>query len=151
MLNVLDQEYYDRVVEFAKETNQFDKLQRELNYLDMYAIGEGESKDKTRCDLYKDFAPQSFYFILYMKQEVRDWECQVCKHRWALSSAIVETMRPCPKCKSRFTTGESPKEDYVKWFNGGLIYHGKHDNGGDGGFPTLSVNLTPQYGWSIHT
>lgn len=35
--------------------------------------------------------------------------------------------------------------------NGGLIYHGKHDNGGDGGAPTFSVNLTPQSGWSIHT
>lgn len=35
--------------------------------------------------------------------------------------------------------------------NGGLIYHGKHDNGGDGGAPTFSVSLTPQSGWSIHT
>lgn len=34
---------------------------------------------------------------------------------------------------------------------GGLIYHGKHDNGGDGGAPTFSVSLTPQSGWSIHT
>jgi len=126
MLNVLDQEYYDKVLEFAKETNQFDKLQRELNYLDNYAIGEGEPKDKTRCDLYKDFAPQSFYFILYLKQG------------------------ESPK-DSYVKTGEPPKDGYVKWFNGGLIYHGKHDNGGDGGFPTLSVNLTPQYGWSIHT
>ena len=35
--------------------------------------------------------------------------------------------------------------------NGGLIYHGKHDNGGDGGAPTFSVSLTPQSGWCIHT
>ena len=119
MLNILDQEYYDKVIDFATKSGQLDKLQRELDYLDNYGIGEGEPKDKTRCDLYRDFAPQSFYFVLYMKQRV--------------------------------TTGESPKDDYVKWFNGGLIYHGKHDNGGDGGFPTLSVNLTPQYGWSIHT
>ncbi len=35
--------------------------------------------------------------------------------------------------------------------NGGLIYHGKHDNGGDGGSPTFSVNLTPASGWKIHT
>lgn len=34
---------------------------------------------------------------------------------------------------------------------GGFIYHGKHDNGGDGGAPTFSVSLTPQSGWSIHT
>jgi hypothetical protein len=34
---------------------------------------------------------------------------------------------------------------------GGLIYHGQHDNGGDGGAPTFSVNLFPSQGWSIHT
>lgn len=35
--------------------------------------------------------------------------------------------------------------------NGGIIYHGSHDNGGDGGSPTFSVNLTPIKGWAIHT
>jgi hypothetical protein len=35
--------------------------------------------------------------------------------------------------------------------NGGLIFHGSHDNGGDGSAPTFSVNLTPVDGWSIHT
>lgn len=44
---------------------------------------------------------------------------------------------------------ETGKWEY--WFNGGLIYHGPHDNGGDGGMPTLSVNLTPYHGWSVHT
>ena len=35
--------------------------------------------------------------------------------------------------------------------NGGIIFHGRHDNGGDGSFPTLSVCLTPVNGWCIHT
>jgi len=35
--------------------------------------------------------------------------------------------------------------------NGGIIYHGSHDRGGDGGAPTFSVNLTPTQGWAIHT
>ena len=35
--------------------------------------------------------------------------------------------------------------------NGGVIYHGQHDRGGDGGAPTFSVNLAPTNGWSIHT
>lgn len=35
--------------------------------------------------------------------------------------------------------------------NGGLIYHGSHDGGGDGSAPTFSVCLTPTTGWSIHT
>jgi hypothetical protein len=34
---------------------------------------------------------------------------------------------------------------------GGLIYHGQHDGGGNGGAPTFSVNLVPTTGWSIHT
>jgi len=34
---------------------------------------------------------------------------------------------------------------------GGLIYHGPHDGGGNGGAPTFSVNLTPTNGWCIHT
>jgi len=41
--------------------------------------------------------------------------------------------------------------EYQPWFNGGLIFHGPHDRGGDGGAPTLSVNLSPTDGWSVHT
>ena len=38
------------------------------------------------------------------------------------------------------------------WFNGGLIFHGQHDRGGDGSSPTFSVSLTPvDDDWSIHT
>lgn len=43
------------------------------------------------------------------------------------------------------------EEPWVFWFNGGLIYHGPHDRGGDGGAPTFSVNLNPTHGWQIHT
>lgn len=37
--------------------------------------------------------------------------------------------------------------------NGGIIYHGPHDNGGDGSAPTFSVSLNPDSNphWSIHT
>lgn len=35
--------------------------------------------------------------------------------------------------------------------NGGIIFHGSHDHGGDGSAPTYSVCLTPTYGWQIHT
>lgn len=43
------------------------------------------------------------------------------------------------------------EEEWKTQFNGGFIFHGSHDNGGDGGAPTYSVNLSPQDGWSIHT
>jgi hypothetical protein len=36
-------------------------------------------------------------------------------------------------------------------YNGGLIYHGSHDRGGDGGPPTFSVSLNPSRGWEIHS
>lgn len=36
-------------------------------------------------------------------------------------------------------------------YSGGLIYHGPHDNGGDGGGPTYSVNINGVTGWSVHT
>jgi len=34
---------------------------------------------------------------------------------------------------------------------GGIIFHGPHDNGGDGSAPTFSVNLSPVEGYAIHT
>jgi hypothetical protein len=38
-------------------------------------------------------------------------------------------------------------------FNGGFIFHGKHDGFGNGGAPTFSVSLSTENktGWSIHT
>ncbi len=36
-------------------------------------------------------------------------------------------------------------------FNGGMIFHGSHDNGGDGSAPTYSVCITPSNGWRLHT
>ena len=35
--------------------------------------------------------------------------------------------------------------------NGGLIFHGLYDRGGDGGAPTFSTCMTPTSGWAIHT
>lgn len=34
---------------------------------------------------------------------------------------------------------------------GGIIFHGKHDGGGNGSAPTFSVCLTPVDGWATHT
>lgn len=41
--------------------------------------------------------------------------------------------------------------DGSRWINGGLIFHGAHDGGGNGGAPTYAVCVTPTDGWSIHT
>jgi hypothetical protein len=106
MLLIEEKEYYDTVLEFAEKTGQRDLLQKELDYLANFS-----DPQTTRARLFKDFAPQSFYFIMEKKKG----------------------------------------DTWVRWFNGGLIYHGPHDNGGDGGAPTFSVNLTPTHGWSVHT
>lgn len=98
---------------FNPERNEifsFEKqLWEQLEYLRNY------SDRKTRCKLWKDFAPYSFYFVM-------------------------ETLED---------NGAGPV--WERWFNGGLIFHGPHDRGGDGGAPTFSVNLTPHLGWSVHT
>lgn len=39
----------------------------------------------------------------------------------------------------------------VGGFCGGLIFHGAHDGGGNGGAPTFSVNLSPVDGWALHS
>jgi hypothetical protein len=41
--------------------------------------------------------------------------------------------------------------NYRTWFNGGLLFHGPHDGGGNGGAPTYAVCLKPTVGWTIHT
>lgn len=47
---------------------------------------------------------------------------------------------------------QKPKEKgWSPYFNGGLIYHGEHDGGGDGGRPSYSVNLEKKHGWTVHT
>jgi len=47
----------------------------------------------------------------------------------------------------------SPTAPYEFWFNGGLILHGAHDRGGDGGSPTFSVSLSGDrtLHWETHT
>jgi hypothetical protein len=41
--------------------------------------------------------------------------------------------------------------EWKRDYNGGIIFHGSHDGGGDGGAPTFSVSLTPVDGWATHT
>jgi hypothetical protein len=115
MLNVNEtcKDRLDEVRAFADSLGDDWRKQFEerLEYLGTYA--EHGEDGKTRCDLYTDFAPHSFYFVMHLRDK------STC--------------------------------EYKEWFNGGLIFHGPHDNGGDGGLPTLSVNVDGSYGWSVHT
>ena len=66
MLVVKDLEYFEKVVNWAKENDLYDDLKKNLDFLDTYA-----GKDKTECLLFKDFAPQSFYFL--MQKDGKTW------------------------------------------------------------------------------
>lgn len=46
------------------------------------------------------------------------------------------------------------KNDAGEWralFNGGLLFHGRHDGNGSGSTPTFATTLEPTVGWSVHT
>jgi len=42
-------------------------------------------------------------------------------------------------------------DHWMVWFEGGLIYHGPHDNHGSGAAPALAVTIQPTTGWWIQT
>jgi hypothetical protein len=112
MLNTSDcAEYLATVRARADQIGLRESLEKNLTFLATYGCTVGDV-DRTICDLYKDSAPLSFYFVMKLRQE---------------------------------------DGSYRRWFNGGCIFHGPHDRGGDGGAPTFAVNLDPTHGWTIHT
>ena len=72
MLDIENQEYLDEVMEFAKQSDQIESLQRQLDYLNGYAIHEDGDPARTKCILYKDSAPYSFGFTMMMRKEPAD-------------------------------------------------------------------------------
>ena len=92
---------------FAYRIGLRPQLEERLTYLERYA-----NPKPTRCVLFPDRAPHSFYFVM---------EREIGGGTWMV------------------------------WFEGGLIYHGPHDNHGSGAYPALAVTVTPETGWSIHT
>lgn len=68
MLDILNQEHFDQVMQFAETTNQLESLKNKLDYLSNYACSD-EEPDKTKCLLGKDFAPYSFSFAMQRKDK----------------------------------------------------------------------------------
>lgn len=97
-------------------------LDEMLDYLDGYA--EHGDRGRTKCLLYGDFAPFSFGFTMFLREDAGD--------------------------ASRPDQGVGP--GYRRWFNGGLIYFGPGESGvGD---PQFSVDLggnTSKHRWTVHT
>lgn len=71
MLNVKCPEKLEKVREFANTVGLRDQLESQLRYLSIYGGGE-EREDYCRCDLFDDFAPQSFTFCLYRTEEGKE-------------------------------------------------------------------------------
>ena len=87
---------------------------------------------------------------------------------WAKETKMEETFLRCVDRLCEWADGEdgevwighdfssrsfsfSYARDGKQMLNGGMIFHGSHDNGGDGSAPTFSVNLSPHDGWRLHT
>lgn len=66
MLEIKCEEHLNKVKEFAERTNQTESLQQQLEYLGTYACHK--NPDDTKCELYQDFSPWSFYFVMMKKQ-----------------------------------------------------------------------------------
>jgi hypothetical protein len=66
-LEIRNEEHFEKVRTFAEENGIGDKLREVLDYLDGYANSDARDHgepDVTICKLYKDFAPQSFSFVM---------------------------------------------------------------------------------------
>lgn len=58
MIKIEDPDYFAEVMQFALDNDCADKLTEKLGYLTAYHEGENT------CQLYKDWAPYSFHFLM---------------------------------------------------------------------------------------
>ena len=130
--DMVDAMQVSKQLQFEGRIDQHSTLESNLGYLMIYACVDADDPERyNHCRVFvsRDFAPHSFSLTWFVKAKEGEG----------------------------LTAQDYPARDYPElvgytyWINGGLILHGNHDNGGDGGAPTLSMNLTPVSGWSIHT
>ena len=143
--------YLYEVKAFAAKNGMIDQLQKVLDYWDTYAdLDENGKKNdvpQTKCEIFKDWAPYSFRFCVYHRKSKERYTADL--------KAEVEAMRDkypdCTLAQHNMWAKDNIPE-WRFWFNGGIIYHGPHDNGGDGGAPTFSVNNSDvRHGWTSNT
>lgn len=106
----------------------------------------------------KDLTEGKLDEALKYAESIKDESLQKCLDR--LKQSEKKYKEDGDNIETDITTDFAPYSFYfvryrqnTKGFisNGGIIFHGKHDNGGDGGSPTFSVCIEPVNGWSIHT
>lgn len=109
----------------------------------------------------KDLTEGKLDEALKFAESIKDDSLQKCLDRMKqVEENLNENYQNGGKVETEITTDFAPYSFYFVRYridnpklytNGGIIFHGKHDNGGDGSAPTFSVNLTPTFGWQIHT
>jgi len=67
MLIITDIPYYKCVIDFSKKVKKHTEFSDKLSYLNTY--GCVSSNEETKCILYKDNSPYSFYFEMFKKIE----------------------------------------------------------------------------------
>lgn len=63
----------------------------------------------------------------------------------------VRLLRDTAPMSFFFVIEQRDGDNWRPFMNGGLLYHGPHDENGSGTGPTFAVTLEPTIGWSIHT
>jgi hypothetical protein len=176
MLKIMNEEYFQEVVEFAQKVNsQLEphmRLSNRLNYLDTYGYKLFEPEDLPCFDEVEEVIKYCRKMIennkldhvnrrCYPYQNDHYWE-QFRSHLMRMNTVLNEhlTRRPNTICELykdfapysfSIVLKRWDKGEYVYWMSGGLIFHGNHDGYGSGSYPTLSVTVEKTDGWSIHT
>jgi hypothetical protein len=96
----------------------------------------------------KDLTEGKLDEALKYAETIKDDSLQKCLKRLDYDGVEAEVMTDFAPLSFYFVRYDKDRKFRG---NGGIIFHGKHDNGGDGGAPTFSVCLTPCNGWQIHT
>jgi len=72
MIEIQNQEHFDKIKAFAESTGRMKQLQEKLDYLGTYA--DHERKGLTKCVLGYDFAPYSFSFLMMKKDDNGEYQ-----------------------------------------------------------------------------
>ena len=159
MLKILCNDYYREVLAFAEKENRLANLCERLESLHWYGnIGHPEIEEAKEAQLkvggfyypvpgiglHLVGGDERKYFISGSSNTVSNYGSQ--EFRIDLGKDFA------PYSFTVVWYRYLVNEDWKYFMNGGMIFHGAHDNGGaTGGPPTFSVNVTPVDGWAIHT
>lgn len=64
---IADMDHFNKVLDHARSRNLEQHFREQLNYLATYAVHTKKDRARMRCNLFPDFAPQSFYFEVQQK------------------------------------------------------------------------------------